>query len=113
MIFINCQSCKKQTNPEMDKKTEKIYCSKCEAEQPSNHFLKMQMHSAKMYRQRAELQDTFSVVCNACKERGRPEIKGSKVYCKSCSKEITHLSDIFINALKDYLKNAIKNSDAM
>jgi hypothetical protein len=49
-IIINCITCKKSTEPILDKITNKVYCSVCDTEISVSHFVKVQLKDLKQYR---------------------------------------------------------------
>ena len=100
---IPCEKCKKINTPYMDKKTEKVYCSLCNNEIVNiTFFAKSQMKTLKQYKEKST--NAYSVKCDKCNSEETPEIINNKVVCNNCKKVLDKLSPIYINMLKDQLK---------
>jgi len=102
------KGCGKIQEPYIDPKTDKVYCSVCDGELTNiTHFVKIQMKTAKQYRQKKSV--PFAVKCMKCNAQERPFIKDDKVYCSSCKEEMTNVSPVYKNMLKQALKTVDKD----
>lgn len=97
-----------ETEPYLDPKTEKVYCSKCDKEMTNvTHFTKMTLKTLKQFRQKQTV--PFGVKCQNCEKEAQPKIVGDDIVCPRCLKAHTHLSEPFKIMLRDKLKTANKD----
>jgi protein-arginine kinase activator protein McsA len=100
---IVCENCKKQNEPVIDPKTEKVYCSLCDKEMNNiTYFAKSQMKAIKQFREKST--SSYSVKCDKCNREGEPKLLNGEVVCSNCKKKLDKLSPIFINMLKEQLR---------
>ena len=91
--------------PYIDPKTEKVYCSMCNAEVPNvTHFAKTTLKTLKQYRQKSTA--TFKVTCKNCNYEDQPSLVNNIIICPKCKKEHSHLTEPFKLMLKQCLKLA-------
>lgn len=104
----NTKGCGKLTEPYLDPKTDKVYCSACDSEIINiTHFAKIQMKSMKQFKQKTS--KPFAVKCNKCGKEERPKLVKDDVICGVCSKPLDNLSIPFKNMLKEKLKTVDKD----
>lgn len=107
-FIINCDNkgCWQAQAALLDVKTNEVLCKECgKPIQNVTHFAKVQLKSLGQTTKTAKTQQTYSVKCNHCSVTAAPVLSEGKVNCKSCSKELTGLSNTFMNLLKDVLRN--------
>src|ERR1035437_2231591 len=90
--------------PYIDPKTEKVYCSTCNAEILNvSHFAKTTLKTLKQYKQKSTA--TFSITCKNCGHEAQPQIIDDKdVVCPKCKKEHSQLTEPFKLMLKQCIK---------
>jgi hypothetical protein len=97
-----CPVCQKAQEPYLDPRSNKVYCSLCDAEIKNiSHFAKIQMQTTKQIRIPTK---GISVKCNKCKNDSRPQIVEAKVVCGTCAGPLDNLTPIFKEMLKELLK---------
>lgn len=116
MAVINCKACKKQSAATLDKKTRKIHCALCDAEQPNNHYVKIQLEAIGAWRGASVdgIEKAFwALTCKSCNSGKRPKLSTSnKIVCSGCGDEYEFLSEPFKILLKDYIKKIGNDPDA-
>jgi hypothetical protein len=104
-IVCNNKGCGQQQEPFLDPTTNKVYCAICGQEISNvNQFTKTQMKFIKQFRPKTT--ESFSVKCEFCNETNRPNLVNDVLTCARCKKVLTHISPMFVRALKEYLKSA-------
>lgn len=114
MKFTICctnKGCYKLQEPYLDLSTNKVYCTLCEEEIANvSAIIKNQMKLNKQT-QKPKTQSTFSVKCQHCSANDSPNLINNKLYCKSCNKELTNITEIFKNMLINKMKGAKKEDE--
>lgn len=106
----NCttKGCGKIQEPYLDPQTNTVHCSLCDNEIVNlTSFVKVQMKSAKQFKQRQA--KPFAVKCAKCGKEERPQIVDNDIVCGVCLKPMDNLSPIFKNMLKEKLKTTDKD----
>lgn len=106
-VIVNCASCNKTQEPYLDSKSDKVFCSQCENEIQSNHFMKVQLKTLKQFK--VKTTTPFMVKCPSCNKEDTPVKNNGKVCCAGCSKPLNNLTDIFKNMLMDHLDKINKD----
>ena len=88
-----CPKCKKENEPYIEKKTDKVFCDECREEIPVNHFMKVQLKSVKQYGTKKT--SVFGVKCSSCSAEETPKEVKDTFVCGACSKELKNLSEPF------------------
>ena len=97
-----------ETQPYIDPKTDKVYCSTCNAEMLGvSHFTKVTLKTLKQYKTRSTA--TFKVTCKSCNSEAQLQIVNNKVICPQCKKEHLHLTEPFKLMIKQYVGKANKD----
>ena len=108
MVFsITCinKECKKQMNPYIDPKTDKVYCESCDQEILTiTYFAKVQMKNLKQYKKKSST--SFSIKCPKCNKDDRPKLINNEIVCSKCNSPMDHLTEPFKIMLKEKLKTA-------
>lgn len=80
LTFCSNKECRKQMEPYIDPKTDKVYCSSCDMEISNiTYFAKQQMKSLKQYKPKNTT--SFAVKCNKCNKEDRPMVQKDKLFC--------------------------------
>ncbi len=110
MPFItNCphKGCRKETQPVVDKKDNKAYCSECDREILLTSFMITSLISMGQIKRHESKQVAFGVICDFCNKKETPKLgKKKEILCGFCSKDITStLSEMYVNMLRQNLSN--------
>jgi transcription elongation factor Elf1 len=83
-VSLNCELCKKQSEPCLDKKTKKIHCGNCDKVQPDNHYLKYQLETLQLWRS-GDKKPFWNIKCD-CGSIETPKISKDEknVLCSGC-----------------------------
>lgn len=102
------KGCGKIQEPYIDPQSDKVYCSICDGEISNlTHFVKIQMKTTKQFRQKKSV--PFAVKCLKCNAQERPKIVNDEVICSACKQQMTNISPIYKNMLKEALKTVDKD----
>lgn len=96
-----CLKCKAESEPFLDKDTDKVFCSKCEEEFAASHFVKIQLKTLKQFKPKNT--KSFTVICSNCKAKDRPNLISGKLFCPKCKKEYNNLSEPYKYMLLQFL----------
>jgi len=99
-VISNCNSCNKSQEPYLDPQSDKVFCSLCDKEIPSNHFLKIQLKTLKQYKQKSS---KFLIKCLKCNKESTPIKENNDVICGVCAKPLDNLTSIFKKMLIEEL----------
>lgn len=102
LTFCPNKKCGKEMTPLIDKETNSVHCSECDAEILNiDPFMKRQMVFSGHVKKTVKRKASFAVKCKYCNEEDRPVMKGNNAFCKHCNRDITAtLSIPFIQMLK-------------
>lgn len=93
-IQLNCNSCKKTTEPKLDLKDNSVYCDNCGVVMPNaNHFTKVQLKAIKQIK--VPVKPAYSVRCDKCRQECLPELKNNVLVCGWCGKDCQNVSKPF------------------
>lgn len=102
------KGCGKTMEPYLDPKTDKVYCSACDAEMANvTHFAKIQMKALKQFKQKKAV--SFAIKCQKCGKEERPKLVGEDIVCRVCQKPMDHLSEPFKIMLRDKLRTVAQD----
>ena len=107
ITFCNSENkdCRKEVEPEIEKSTGKVFCPECDLEVKIDPFMKNQLIAMGQVKKDKKTNTPFAVECPNCKKKGKPTVKGSEVFCSSCSHNLTDvLSKPYIEMLKTVIK---------
>ena len=89
MIYCGNTKCGKQSTPRLDLKTNKVFCSECNAEMNLPEPTKLSLRSMGQIIREEKTRQAFSVKCTSCLLESRPKVlEDNKVVCSSCDKEL-------------------------
>ncbi len=109
-IYCNNQGCNKESEPGLDKATNKVYCGECDQEISNiTHFTIQTLKTLKQYR-KTVTKESYSIKCTDCSKEARPQLINNKLYCKHCQVEMK-ISLPVANLLKQNLKNILKEEE--
>lgn len=94
-VMINCLTCKKTTDAELDTQKNAVYCSQCgESDPNATHFTKMQLKATGQVKRPAK--SAYSIRCIKCKQEALPKIDtANKLACSGCGTILTNISGPF------------------
>ena len=103
--FCNSEDkkCRKEIEPLIDKKTEKVFCPECELEITSiDPFMKRQLISMGQVIRESQEKIPYAVKCPSCERKKQPKIGAAReIRCASCDSDITaSLSGPFVEMLR-------------
>lgn len=111
------KGCGKTIEPVIDKQTNKVYCT-CDEEHEIKQltdFAKRQLIGMNQVKTKQRQQKAFAVKCESCEREGTPLLKtgirddkgrlqADQLICTFCKKELTNISQPFVQVLKENLK---------
>lgn len=97
-----CFACKKMQTPLLDKTSDCVHCSECDAIIPNiSHFFKTQMKTSKQYRQ--PKRSAYAIKCVACKSEALPKLSNNILTCPSCNTKHANISKPFEVIIREKL----------
>ena len=111
-MFCNStdKKCRKEIEPEIDKKTNKVYCPECGLEVEVDQFMKRQLISLGQVRTEKKSNTAYSVKCKHCGQDKTPTLgKKREILCGNCGEDITDdLGGPFVQMLRTTLSRKQK-----
>ena len=103
--FCSNKECREEMQPEIDKKTKKVFCTECDKEIDSvDDFMKRQLISMGQVRRVKKESNSFSVKCEKCENMVKPVLgKDRQIICpdSKCGFNMTNsLSAPFVQMLR-------------
>lgn len=100
-VMINCMTCKKTTEAELDKQKNEVYCSQCGSQDPNaSHFTKVQLKATGQIKK--PVRGAYSVRCNKCKQEALPSLNAQNdLICSWCNNTHTNISVPFAILIKE------------
>lgn len=108
LFYCSNKGCGKDTEPQLDLKTNLVYCQDCGGEiKNMSPFAKQNLKSFNQIRKGNADKAAFAVKCNDCNKNVKPNLINDKVYCTVCKVELS-LAPSIIHMIK-LNWNVIKN----
>lgn len=77
-----------------------VFCTECGLELKNvNKFTKRNLYFSKQVQQTSQPGEAYAMHCVKCQNSRRPLVKDKKLYCQSCSAEMTNVSEFYKNLL--------------
>lgn len=86
------KTCRKDIEPLIDKKTNKVFCPECNLEINSvNQFMKTQLASMGQVRRESADRTPYAIECKGCKNKKSPKLGPQKeILCAACGLDMTN-----------------------